>query len=163
MTCKLWLLIPTKNPRCLWAGDDCVFESYTTVLTTSTGVAGQKAAVKCARFRWNVRVQKQPRRRVGVRQPVACKSEHSFIKSRIRAQILEEKNFNLHMSMKGKCTEKPDKEHSRIVYWQLIPAGPENPEELVTVTCNSKMLSARLFSEKIFYFISLLFAMGEKN
>ena len=152
------------NPRYLWAGDDCVFESYTTVLTTSTGVAGQKAAVECARFRWNVRVQKQPRRRVSVRQPVACKVSTHLKKSRIRAQILEEKNFNLYMSMKGKCTEKNDKGHSRIVYWQLIPAGPEKPEELVTVTCNSKMLTARLFWKIfLFYFIFTALCYGREK
>jgi hypothetical protein len=31
------------------------------------------------------------------------------------------------------------------VYLKLITAVPDNPEELIAVTCNSKVLSARLF------------------
>jgi len=54
---------------------NCVFKSVD--LTTSTLVAGQKAAVKCARVRWNMRVQKQTWRVVSVRQLVACKIENS--------------------------------------------------------------------------------------
>jgi len=53
-------------------------------------------------------------------------------------------------------TEKLNKRHSNIVYWQLIPARPENLEELVTGTCssnsNTQMPSARLFWK---YFILL--------
>ena len=59
-------------------------------LTTQTGVAGHKSAVKWERFSWNACVQKQPRRGVSVRQPRSCAKVSTHLKkSRIREQIPE--------------------------------------------------------------------------
>ena len=67
------------------------------------------------------------------------------------------------MYMKGKCTEKNEKGHNRIVYWQLIPAGPENPEKLVAAICQKNAKSSPVLENVLFILISLLFAMEGKN
>ncbi len=142
--------MPTKNPWCIWAGSDCVVESYASVLTCSTGVAGQKAAVRCARHRWNVCVQNKTKRRGSVRQTVLRKSDHSYKEIKDPSTNTWRTDFNVHISMKGKLTEKKKQRTQQDRLWTTYSRRTLKSEFQQQYAISSPVLEYILFFNLIF-------------